>query len=346
MTNESISPKRSRSSRPTSYDVASLAGVSQSAVSRVFKPGASVSAKMRGRVAAAAAELGYRPRTITRGLVTRRSNVVAILTTSMSSLSDPDALVTLTRAFSRHNIRVLLFALDREEETDAVVGDMLQHHLHGVVTSITLQPPQLAPFVQAHIPVVLFNRGAEDSPATAVRCDEEAGERWLVTKLIEAGHRSFGIVRRPEDSFVHTQRTASVTGLLTGHGITDVTSVEGNFSYEGGRQGFADIMQVRGSNPDAVIAANDEMAIGCIDEARDSFGLAVPDELSVVGFGGMGQARYAAYDLTTISQPVERMTTAAVQMLLDRVKDPTLSSEIRLFAGAKIHGSSAQISPD
>ena len=91
-----------------------------------------------------------------------------------------------------------------------------------------------------------------------------------------------------------------------------------------------------------MIAANDVMAIGCIDEARTR-GIDVPGRMSVVGFDGVGPASFAAYALTTVQQPVERMTKAAVAMLLERIDDITISPEERVFAGIRIPGESARL---
>ena len=123
-----------RSRKATSYDVARIAGVSQSAVSRVFKQGASASESMRKRVLEAAAEVGYRPNAIARGLITQRSNMVAVLISRMTNLNYPEVLVQLTQAFSERGIRVLLFTIERESETPSVVEQLLQYQVDGVVT--------------------------------------------------------------------------------------------------------------------------------------------------------------------------------------------------------------------
>ena len=98
-----------------------------------------------------------------------------------------------------------------------------------------------------------------------------------------------------------------------------------------------------GGAPDAVIAANDVMAIGCIDEARDGFGFNVPGDLSVVGFDGVGQTRSSAYNLSTVRQPVRRMTEAAVSMLIERIESDDLTPEKRVFSGDRIRGGSARL---
>jgi DNA-binding LacI/PurR family transcriptional regulator len=312
--------------RATSYDVAELAGVSQSAVSRVFQDGASASRAMRDRVMAAADKLGYRPNAIARGLITRRSNMVAVVISKLTNLYFPEVLVQLTQHFSERGVRVLLFALEHEGDSGTVLEQM-----------------QLKTIENAHIPVVFYNRTLQDQLVSSVRCDQEEGERWLVDELVNAGHETFGIVEGPPDSVVGIERKMGALNELSRMGITDITTVSGDFGYETGRKCFAELMQKRGSPPDAVIAANDVMAIGCIDEAREAFGLDVPKDISIVGFDGVGQARYAAYDLTTVRQPVRRMTQAAASMLIERVENPELSPEKRAFSGMLIRGGSARL---
>jgi DNA-binding LacI/PurR family transcriptional regulator len=105
---------RESGERPTSYDVAQRAGVSQSAVSRCFRPGSSISPKTRARVVAAAADLGYFPNAMASGLITRRTNLVAVLISNLTNLYYPEVLAEITRRLSERGIRVLLFTLQAE----------------------------------------------------------------------------------------------------------------------------------------------------------------------------------------------------------------------------------------
>lgn len=337
--------QKSGKRRATSYDVAELAGVSQSAVSRVFKDGASASKAMRERVMAAADKLGYRPNAIARGLITQRSDMVAVVISKLTNLYYPEVLVQLTQRFSERGVRVLLFALERESDTGLVLEQMLQYRVDGILTAAMFTPEQLRVIEGAGIPIVFYNRTSKERLVSSVRCDQEEGERWLVGELVKAGHESFGIVEGPADSVVSIERKLGALNELEQLGITDVTTVSGDFGYETGRKCFADLVEKRGSPPDAVIAANDVMAIGCIDEAREAFGLNVPEDISIVGFDGVGPARYAAYDVTTVRQPVHRMTESAALMLLERIEDPGLSPEKRAFSGIPIRGGSARLKP-
>ena len=119
--------------------------------------------------------------------------------------------------------------------------------------------------------------------------------------------------------------------------------VRGNFDYASGDAGLKELMRMTDRKLDALICANDLMAIGAIDSARINFGIEVPGELSVVGFDGVGPATWLAYQVTTIRQPVRRMTEAAVAMLIERIERPELSPEQRLFAGELLPGSSARL---
>lgn len=337
---------RSDRKRATSYDVAELAGVSQSAVSRVFQDGASASKGMRNRVMSAADKLGYRPNAIARGLITQRSNMVAVIISQQTNLYYPEVLFQLTQRFSNRGIRVLLFALEHEGDTDLVLEKILQYRVDGIVTAAMLSPAQVNTIEKAHIPVIFYNRTLPEVLVNSVRCDQEEGERWLVGELFSAGHRKFAIVSGPEDSPVSAERTTGALRKLKELGVEDATIVSGDFGYQSGRLAISMIMNRLDSPPDAVIVANDAMAIGCVDEAREGFKLRVPEDISIVGFDGVGPARFAAYNLTTVRQPVGRMTEAAVSMLIDRIENSDLSPEKRVFSGERIRGGSARIAKD
>lgn len=341
---DNINPEKGSRRRATSYDVAELAGVSQSAVSRVFQPGASASKDMRDRVLSAANKLGYRPNAIARGLITQRSNMVAVVISRQTNLYYPEVLVQLTQRFSEHGIRVLLFTLDHETDIDGVLEQVLQYQVDGVVTAAMLDTAQLKTIENAGIPVIFYNRTLPEQLVNSVRCDQEEGERWLVSQLVEGGNKRFAIVSGPEDSSVSMERTQGALQKLRELEIDDVLIVSGDYGYASGRAAFAEIAQRMSVLPDAIIAANDVMAIGCIDEAREVNLLQVPQDISIVGFDGVGPARYAAYNLSTVRQPVGRMSEAAVSMLLERIEDPSLTPEKRVFSGDRIVGGSAQLS--
>ncbi len=329
--------------RVTSYDVALTAGVSQSAVSRCFKPGASVSKKMRAKVMRVAEQLGYQPNAIARSLITRRSNMVAVIINNFTNLYYPELLVQLSRRFDESNIHLLLFTLEHESDVDKILSQVWQYQVDGVVSAAFLSHQQVEFFEQRGVPLVLYNRSFQDHPVSAICCNQEAGERVLVKKLHAAGHKRYGIVSGPPDSVVGNQRTKGALQCLKQLRVRGVRVVEGDYSYESGRAAFSQLMEDKGKAPDAVICANDVMAIGCIDAARHDYGLRVPEDVSVVGFDGASPGAWASYRLTTIDQPVEIMAEAAVSMLMERVENPELPPEVRSYSGVLLEGESARL---
>ena len=329
------------SRRPTSYDVARLAGVSQSAVSRCFRPGSSISPDKKKAIQKAAARLGYQPNAIASGLITKRSNLVALLISNLTNLYYPEVLAALTHRLTAAGIRVLLFALESESDVDAALDQVWRYRVDGAISAARLSATQLRAFERHRVPVVLYNRFAEGEPVPSVCCDSIGGERLLVDRLVNAGHRRFGIIAGPEDSFVGNQRVEGAVARLVEHGI-EAQIAQGAFDHDSGAAAMRFLMG-RAEKPEAVICANDLMAIGAIDAARHEFGLSLPDDVSVVGFDGVAPAAWPSYKLTTIRQPVGRMTEAAVSLLLERVEDPSMPHEVRSFAGTLIEGSSARI---
>ncbi|MEP1470990.1 MAG: LacI family DNA-binding transcriptional regulator [Halieaceae bacterium] len=322
----------------TSYDVAQHAGVSQSAVSRCFKPGASVSKKMRELVMASVEELGYQPNAIARGLITRRSNIVAVVVSNLHFY--PEVVSELSERFADRGVHVLLFTLDHESDISRTLNQIWQYQVDGAIVAANLSSEEIAIFEKRDVPLVFYNRSYEDVQVTSVNCDQVEGERSLINLLLQSeGHRSFAIVSGPPDSIISMQRTRGALDRLREGGITDVTQVTGDYGYKSGRRAVQDTIEIRGSVPDALICANDMMAFGVMDELRFHLELDVPGDVSVVGFDGVRAASWSSFDLATIAQPVESMTEAAVSMLIDRIDNRDLPPEKRLFSGVLRRGS-------
>lgn len=326
----------------TSYDVARAAGVSQSAVSRAFKPGAPVAPATRARVLAAARELGYQPNAIAQGLITRRSSLVAVLISNLTNLYYPEVLAELTQRLASRGQRVLLFALRAESDVDDALEQVWRYRVDGIIAAARLSRAQIGAIEARGVPLILYNRVGEGAAAASVCCDSTSGEHVLVERLVAAGHRCFGIVTGPADSYVGRERVAAAVERLRMAGHEPLIA-QGAFDYGSGAAGLAELLDRSRGRLDALVCANDLMAIGAIDAARDRHGLDVPGRLSIVGFDGVGPAAWASYRLTTIRQPVRRMTEAAVAMLVERIDEPGLPPERRLFAGELIAGSSARL---
>lgn len=331
-----------KTSPATSYDVARLAGVSQSAVSRCFNPGTSISDKTRAKIIKAANALGYRPNAIARGLITRRSNMVAVIVTNLTNMVYPEVLFHLNQRLVERNVHLLLFTLSSERNVEEILEEVWQYRVDGVVAAAQFSSEQIEACRARNLPIVFYNRSSDNPHVASVCCDHERGERELVDRLVKAGHRHFAILSGPAESQVSVLRTrGAIDAIRRTAGLT-YQLVEGDYTYASGRAGAERIVAMK-RRPDAVICANDNLAMGCMDALRHVHGLAIPKDISVTGFDGVTAAEWSSYDLTTVQQPAERMVEAAVDMLMERIENPGLPAEARLFAGALRLGSSARL---
>ena len=344
MSEPSKTPRQPPRRSPTSYDVALKAGVSQSAVSRCFKEGASVAPATRARILKAARELAYAPNAIAQGLIKGRSNLVAVLISNLTNLYYPEVLSELTEGFSERGVRVLLFTLKAESDVPAALAALFSYQVDGVVAAAKLDDKAVSQMNARGVPLVLYNRHGDDAAVSSVSCDNYAGERLLVDRLAAAGHKRFGLISGPDDSPVSQERVSGAIDRLKSLGL-HFNAVQGGYDYDSGRAGLLELHEAMGGSLDAVIAANDMMAIGAVDAARFDLKIKVPQDLSVVGFDGVGPAAWAGYDLTTVAQPVGRMAEAAVTMLMDRVESGEFAAERRVLSGELREGGSARLGP-
>lgn len=324
----------------TSYDVAQRAGVSQSAVSRCFTTGTSVSPQTRERIMKAAAALGYQPNAIARSLTTKRSNLVAVVVANLGF--NPELTATLSRLFASRDLNLLLFTLDHEEDADRVVNQLWQYRVDGVLSAAHLPKSHIEQLAKRRVPVVFLNRVYDEIAVNSVCCDQAEGERWLVDRLWAAGHRRFAIVSGPGSSIVSRQRVSGARDRIAVLGGEAPVVAIGDFTYDGGRDAMR-TLATKTDRPDAVICANDMMAIGCIDEIRLAMKLNVPEDISVVGFDGASPGRWENYALTSVRQPVNMMIEAAIDMLTARVDDPAMATEKRVLSGELQLGASARL---
>jgi DNA-binding LacI/PurR family transcriptional regulator len=326
----------------TSYDVAREAGVSQSAVSRVFRPGLSVSKKTRDKVMETANRMGYRPNAIARMLITKQSGMVAVIVSSRANVNYPEVLSQVSKQLAARNKRVLLFTLDDVEGLDELFEQICTFQVDGVIAlAAHFESDRLAQFEQHDIPVVLYNRNVPDAMANTVCCNHELGIKQLIIELERNKPKKYLVLSGPKDSDVANERREIAIKLLKQFSIEDVSILYGDYSYQSGRDCLAEWLQ-KNPAPDAIICSNDTMAIGVIDEARENHGLHIPNDISVVGFDGITSSAWQSYQITTIKQPVEQLVKAAVGMLLERIENPDSPPEARVLTGALIKGNSVK----
>ncbi len=325
----------------TSIDVARLAGVSQSAVSRAFTPGASVSKRTVEKVQKAAKELGYRPNALARGLITGRTRMIGLVVAYLDNQFYPVALEHLSNALQARGYHVLVFMAGNADKGVAeVMQELLDYQVDGIVTaSVAMTNDLTARCEAAGIPVVMFNRGQSDPRLSEVTSDNYAGGRTAARFLAAGGHRRIAHIAGWQGSSTGRDRAEGFRAGLAAAGQNPCAVVDGEYSRDTAaavaRQLFAS-----GNRPDAVFVGNDHMAFAVLDTLRFELGLSVPGDVSVVGYDDVPLAAWPAYDLTTVRQPVRRMVDATVSTLLARIEEGDLAPhKIRIESPLIIRGS-------
>lgn len=337
--NSNIDGIKGPSRRLTSQDVARVAGVSTSAVSRAFTPGASVAPEKRAHILQAARELGYRPNVMARAIVTRRSNVVGLILFNETNRHHPGVLLALSQAFSKIGVRIMLFLLDDVKETSAVIDHILSYQLDGVIAAAPIPHEDLEHLTAAKVPLLFYNRPGEGGMAS-VSCDHYASGVLIAQHVIAAGSRRIALIRSYEEAFVGNERMRGVEDELARRGAVIAAEYRGDFDYDRGVAAVVDWAARGIDDYDAVIAANDMMAIGAKDALIHKLGKRVPEDVAVAGFDGVEASRWLSHSIASVDQPIEHMANAAVEMMALRIEDDRLPSERRLFPGRLQHGSS------
>lgn len=329
-------PTRENASRKkyaSSVDVAKLAGVSQSAVSRAFAEGGSVSAKTRKRVMVAAEELGYQPSLIPRIMLTHRSSLVAIVIGGMYNPFYAGAIELFSREIQKNGSNVLLFSVDHGEYIDEVIPLILGYRVDGIISALSIISKEAAEScAKMKIPVVLFNGKIRNDWIASVCSDNVAGGRDIASLFINKGGKRFAFIAGKKDNMANEDRMAGYFGRLMEHGVGDIPILYGNFRYEGGYSAAIDLMK-RKDRPDAIFCANDLMAIGAIEAIRSECGLEVPKDVMVAGFDDIPAAGWPSLQLTTVRQDAPRMVEEALGVLARMIEgQPQAGGSLRLVA--------------
>ncbi len=324
-------------------DVARLAGVSQAAVSRTFTPGASVSEETRAKVLAAAERLGYRPNVIARSLIRKSTNMIGLVVMKFTNPFYARMIRDFTRALQDLGYWTLLFNIASSDEVEDALPTALQYQVDGlIITSATLSSRLAEACSRAGTPVVLFNRYAPGQNVNIVRCDGVQGGRLVADALLDAGHRRIAYVAGEEQSSTNRERELGFSRRLAERGHVLALRESGDFSYESGYAAGQRLLG-RDDPPDAVFCASDLMAMGVLDVARHDCRIAVPDELSVVGFDDISMACWPAYSLTTIRQPVDEMVELTVQVLEQAIQSGNSEVVTRVLSPSLVVRGSARV---
>lgn len=305
----------------TSADVAMLAGVSRSAVSRVFTPGASASQSTVDKVRKAAAELGYRPNVLARAMVSGKSNIIGLVVAYLDNQFYPEALEKLSNTLQAEGYHVLIFMASlKAGNLENVVEEILDYQVDGIIAaSVDLSSDLTERCHAAGVPMVHFNRYQDIPHVSAVTSDNRAGGRKIADFLVAGGHKKIGYIAGWEGASTQRDREAGFMEGLKAAGKSLHKRGVGNFLMEEASNAVRGMFAK--DAPDAVFVANDHMAFAVMDTLRFELGLSIPDDVSVVGFDDVPAAAWPTYSLTTIRQSADEMVADTVDILLSKIND-------------------------
>ncbi|MFD1787898.1 LacI family DNA-binding transcriptional regulator [Sphingomonas floccifaciens] len=312
------------SKRTTIVDIARLAGVSIKTVSRALNDEPHVSDTVRRAVKDAAVRLDYHPNIAAQSLIAKRSYLIGLTYERPSPSYVVDLQNGALERLENERYRLVVLSFGHVASRPADLGTFL---LRAGLDGVLLAPPacdqpivldlldrQKLPYARI-TPHSMLDRGI------VVTMDEVAAARTIAAHVLEQGHRRIGVILGDPSHVSSHQRTEGYRRAFFDAGVTvdDALMVAGDYTYETGYAAALDMLR-HSTRPTAILAQNDDMAVGAIAAARD-LGLQVPHDVSIVGFDDSDVSRTAWPRLTTIHQPVREMAWDAADRLIAAVGD-------------------------
>ena len=310
----------SKRRRPTIYDVARLAGVSTATVSRALNGTGQVAEPKRVAIDAAVEQLGYRPNTIARSLVTRSTQTIALLLPELTNPFYAELVTGIQQLTLERDYTMLLCTTGFDPVQEERYLRLLRaKHVDGaLVDGLVLPPERIARFVEDGFPIVCLDRDVDSRAVPLVQVDNRMGARLATEHLLALGHTRIAHVMGAPLR-ISEERLLGYQGALTKAGVPPDSSLVaiGNFTETGGHDAMEQLLAAD-ADLTAVFAGNDLSAIGAINAIVAS-GRSVPGDVSVVGFDDLRLARYTSPPLTTIRQPASEIARHATELLLGMI---------------------------
>lgn len=319
-------------------DVARVAGVSKSTVSRVVG-GGPVSEEVRARVEAAIRQTGYRPNLQARRLRSRHTGIVGLIVADIRNPFFTALIRAVEEAAYREGLRVTLCNTDEDPEREALYLQLMQEErISGLIFAPTRTTVGRLDRLPLDYPTVLVDRAAPGGPHDSVVLDNPAAMAGLVEHLVERGYRRIGGLFG-STSTTAAERRDGYLAAMRAHGLApDYREVEptAEAAIAAAGQWLADA-----ARPQAIVASNSLLLTGALKAARGA-GLAIPGDLALAGFDNERWTELVEPGITVLEQPVEEMGRAAMALLVERMRAPQLPVRRLVMTGrCVVRGSTA-----
>ena len=315
----------------TLREVAIRAGVSNSAVSRTFTEGASVSSKTRAKVEAAALALGYAPNALASSLTTGRTKLIGLIANNFHNPLILEVFDLFTRGLQNRGLRPLLVNMSGATDPAASLRMLRQYSVDGVIVASSTLPSSFAhTFKMANLPVVhAFGRTMLLPDVHVVGIDNVACGRMAAEALIPRGYKRVAFLGGPQSASSTQDRAAGFVQALRGQPQIKVSlTYASDYTFDAGR---AEMQRLLANDPAEVYFCGDDLlAVGALS-ANEGAGLRVPQDIGLIGLNDMEMSRWQNIGLTTIRQPVSDIIEAAIDLVVSTIEFPDRRPETVLF---------------
>lgn len=322
----------------TIKDVAKLANVSTTTVSHVINETRYVDPETKARVQAILEELGYQPNILARSLRSGVTKMLGLIVPDASNLFFAEIARKIEDIGFNHGYSVVLCNSDNDPtKQTSYVNTLIERKVDGVIIiSSGDTPDDLNRLVANRIPVVVADRDVSLQMGDVVLIDNEKGGYDATAHLVSLGHKRIACISGPNDLTPSRQRVDGYLRCLKENGIkADKGLIEmGRFDFLSGKQSMARLLALE-ERPSATFVANDMMAIGAMAAAYEA-GIAVPEELSIIGFDDIGLASVSTPALTTMAQPIDGLAEEATRLLFARLKKQDQNGNQRVVLDARL----------
>jgi LacI family transcriptional regulator len=332
--------------RLTIEEIADLADVSRSTVSRVLNDRSGVKSVVRQRVLQVIAAHNYTPRAAARNLASAHSDSIGVLIprSAAVSLSDPfiaTMIQSLFEACAQQGYFAMLAMLTADREPGFYDRILRGRHFDGVIMfSSDIDDPILPLLIKDGGPLVLIGRHPYFNNFAWVDVENRAGAHDAVMHLIQRGHRRIGLINGQLQMEAALARRDGYKQALLEEGIAidPELMVEGFYSQTAAYQAMQRLLDLP-HPPSAVFASSDTMAIGALEAIRNR-GLRVPQDVAVIGYDDLPLAAHATPPLTSVHQPVDEMSAHAVRLVIEQIRGESAGRSVQLAARLVVRESS------
>lgn len=318
--------------KATSKDVARLAGVSQSTVSRAFnsKDGKGVKPEIMEKIMSAAKDLGYRPNLVARGMISGKTNVVGLVVGDNLGPFYNRIIDLFVEKVQNLGKQCLVFKVPRQEQIDNIISRVIQFQVEAVIITASAMNKVMVDVCKNNdIPVILFNRYIVGANISTVYVDPIEGGNLAAEYIYNMGHRDIGYIQFSKETSEETEKKIGFYSKLRQHGVYTLIEEFAEYDYNSGYEAAKRILS-REKTPSAIFCTSDLIAIGVMDAAKEVFGLDVPGQLSVIGYDDIPMSSWSSYSLTTVKQPLELLVDKTVAILKKLLIDHNAESIVEV----------------